>query len=133
MENTKEFDWVQARYDCSSQEVFKLLESDARQSVEKRNALPRENYGFKVIVSQIGEFSVMREANRPYASSVTFVLLEDEIVVQDSRSQEVRRARLTLNKDKKCVLVSNGEEMDRWRFLCKALEGLFFVVKAETR
>ncbi len=27
--NEKQFDWVQARYDCSAQEVFKLLESEA--------------------------------------------------------------------------------------------------------
>jgi len=122
-----DWDWVQARHSCAIAAIFRQLELDAQLNVEKRQALvkpDRDDFGFR-FESRDKMFLVSRVASRG-ARTVVFRLTSDHINVERLGGEEILRATVTLNNDGECRLRVEGQELDRWQLLRRALEGLFF-------
>jgi|ERR1035441_10692669 hypothetical protein len=132
MNTTEEsgFDWVRARKACSVSQVFENLRLSVKGDVETRQALREKVEGLSY--SESFQFSSKADRFSAYVDfvrsrrAVIFVLYDDRIAVLDDNDKELFAATVTLNKEKQCVLVVKGEEMEEWHFRKKALELLFF-------
>ena len=122
-----DFSWVKERHACSIIAVFKSLEVAAEKDVKARNDLKSEGdqFGFKFQEQRNGSFFVERLANRG-ASYVVFNLKDSFISVCGPDGKEMFRATPTLTNDRECRLKVNGEELEVWQIMRKALEALFF-------
>ena len=121
----QEFNWVEARANCSIGSMFRLLEADAEKDVQIRNndtGARRLSFTFRV-GSGGDEFLVLEGDNGPL---IMFRLMPEHISVQDRQREEMFKATVTLNNEGRCVRKVNGEELERWQVLRLALEGLFF-------
>lgn len=121
------FNWVQARNECSLAQVFQQLYNDVIGDVEERKALPSRDaqLTFSVTTGK-GNFSVVRAINGSIPDSVNFVLSRSEIIAQDDRNTFMLKATITLNNEGRCRLKVGDDELEQWQFRRKALEKLFF-------
>ena len=119
-----DFDWVDARADCSVTNVFVRLKADTGEDVDAENRFFRGTGRKFALVPGPTSFIVHQDIVPP--RSITFLLSEEKISASDERGREQLSATVTLNKDKQCRLLVNGEEMEEWQFRKKALERLFF-------
>lgn len=126
---SEKFDWVTARKDCSLETIFEKLRLGVKGDVEKRQGFSGstgdgfvEKFTFVSIAERFSATFSTPIARR----TVIFSLGNDCIHVSDETDKELLRATVTLNNDKLCRLVINGEELEEWQFRKKALENLFF-------
>lgn len=125
-----DFDWVTARSQCSATEQFLALREHARADVETANQVFRESrrqFGFRI---EKRSFLVF-EQSADYPRAITFELSDSNsaIVVKNEDDTEMFRVTLSLNKERRCVFLWNGEEMESWEVRRKALEAFFYTVK----
>jgi hypothetical protein len=124
VEKPSDFDWVTARMRCSTANVFEALHLTARQNVEARGAGTENPFS---LVEAGGGFSVLRHA---FAGKVgvRFSASAHEIAAESFGGglKVSLKARLTLNDDGDCRLLVDGEELQEWQFLKRALEPLLF-------
>jgi hypothetical protein len=124
-----DFDWVKARSECSLVAAFIRLKKNIRSDVEAANQLYKDIHRkFGIIVHDGGTFAVYEDAI-PH-QNVTFKLNESRISVSgecDGQDEVKFFATLTLNKDKKCMLLVGGDELEEWQFRKRALEAIFFL------
>jgi hypothetical protein len=117
-----DFDWVNARAQCSAAIMFARLRVNVKADVEKRSRLDG-NWFFK-FWSEEHAFFVSRE--RPNQTrTLSFVGCPTSIGVMDE-DKERYIATLTLNNEGECRLSVNGQEMEEWQFRKMILEELFF-------
>ena len=121
-----DFDWVLARSECSLQRVFYKLEREAKQNVEQRNRQLDKQPPFIFSEGDGKEFSVSRGDY-----SVVFGFEPPAITAKGPRVK--LRATLTLNDNAECKLLVENQELDRWQFLRRALEGFFFEFKPKSQ
>src|SRR5207237_1146669 len=111
-----DWDWVQARSNCSIQAVFKQLMADARANTKVRQDLvnpERDQLGFRCD-GRGNELTVSRMMNKG-SSDVVFSLKDNHIVVERD-GHELCRAALTLTNTGECRLKVGDRELDRWQF-----------------
>jgi hypothetical protein len=120
-----DFDWVTARRDCSAAKVFELL---SLQTIANVESMKTHTEGRVIQVFEYaridGSFSVVNRAGK----GVRFDLVGQEIHVETSSGDVQLSATLTLNDKGECRLLVGSEPLDRWQFLRRALEPLFFPV-----
>lgn len=123
-----DFEWVKHRAECSAFEVFRQVQEGVEQDVKQRNEqLPPPNYKtFKMRTplnpspDKFGVLCLGENINDAVEFSCT---ADGKILVVhgDTRIE----ATVTLNKERKCMLVVKGEEFENWRFRQLVLEGFF--------
>jgi hypothetical protein len=126
-----DFDWVTARAQCSPLNMYELLKAEAQKNVETMEAVAKsrgEQGGLALHVND-GSFAVIRRGHFREIG-VRFTLRQETIEVESVglRSNKPFSATLTLKDSGECRLLVNGDQLDRWQFLRRALEPLFFPV-----
>jgi hypothetical protein len=127
-----EFDWVNARANCSIGLLFEQLKAQVEKDVDMRQALskgPPFYYGFRFRVENDTIIAFI-EGHRLH-ESITFRLAGDAIEVMGKDSKVLFSGTATLDNDGDCRLRVNGDELELWQFRKKALEDLFFTVPAD--
>lgn len=123
-----DFDWVNARAECSLVAAFIRLEKSIKDDTAAANQHFKDHRKFGVVTLQDGNsFSVYEDVQPP--RHISFKLSESRISVVrrcDGGENIQFSATLTINKDKQCRFLVAGEELEEWQFRKKALEPLFF-------
>jgi hypothetical protein len=127
MENPKSnFDWVNARAQCSLLVVFKQLEWGCQEDVKSANAKRKEGGHFKFEVASFpSRFCVLIDGDFSEKREVNFSLEKNGIKITSGDSLDLF-ATITLNNDGECRLKLKDEEMEFWQVRRATLEGLFF-------
>jgi hypothetical protein len=126
------FDWVTERHQCSAMKMFELLCVDAERNVETINALLLDQPSRLAPVQHGRSGDTFFVARQGFLTQgVRFTLRKDRIVVESQNIETIDghfEATLTLDNDGDCRLQikKTDEPLDRWQFLRKALEPLFF-------
>jgi hypothetical protein len=103
------------------------LRAGAERNVRMRNALA--DGIVKFIGTGSGEFSVARVMTNDQVVAVVRFRREGSRIVAEGDKVDVRfEGTLTLNDDGDCRLLVNGQELDEWQVLRRALEQLFFTL-----
>jgi hypothetical protein len=124
--------WVQARADCSLQNIFKALELGAREDVEQMMSRlgSHDQIKFSVVPGN-KRFSVIR-IDDPMTSisiAVDFIYARDEITVQTVSNDQcgvLFTVGITLDNNGRCKLKVKDAELEQWQVRRMALERLFF-------
>jgi hypothetical protein len=131
-----DFSWVQARRDCSLDQIFADLKNDANLDTDERNRIKLSNeFGFKLTEAENrAAFTITLERNRhgvELLPAVTFTFAGDHILVERSDKKNPLRITPTINNERQCRLKINDAEpaLERWQVLRTALEWLFFEAK----
>jgi hypothetical protein len=121
------FDWLTARSECTALKMFIHLQDDVEKDLAIAKSVFSDNREKKFTLKKDADrFSVYEEAIPPRRISFILGGTNTEISVEDEKGKKKFTATLTLNKDKKCMFVVNGEELESWQLRRKALESLFF-------
>lgn len=122
------FDWVTTRSQCFVNVAFERLKRHVKRDIEAWKALPNRDPGQIVPEPQGDDYFTVTKNGRPDAPRVAFTLGHNEVTVESSGRGKQRpfRATLTLNKDRLCRFVVDGQEMEEWQLRQKALDPLFF-------
>jgi hypothetical protein len=124
----EKFDWVTARASCSIGSVFEHLRDETKADVAVISKLLELN-GYKAnftFESEQESFMVSRATNgKSDFASVKFSRKEKAITVSKSGTVFLA-ATLTINNERQCRLVVNGQELEEWQFRKLALEQIFF-------
>jgi hypothetical protein len=121
----QDFDWVQARANCSIAVVFKQLQLDIEGDIQAVNAareLP-PSHAFQLLANTTGNVFVVSRPSDPNRE-VKFFLIRDQIDITGLGMNLV--ATLTLNNEGRCKLKIGEEELERWQVRRMTLERLFF-------
>ena len=121
------FDWLTERNKCTALKMFIHLQDDVEKDLAAAKKAFKDNHEKKFTLKKDADrFSVYEEVIPP--RRVSFILSDTntEISVEDEKGEVKFVATLTLNKDKKCMFVVEGEELESWQLRRKALEALFF-------
>ena len=127
MTKTSDFDWVQARTDCSLPTVFQRLKLQIKAGADARTETLLKNdagFGFST-VSEGASISVVLQGKFPL-KSIVFTLTESGISVRDGDDNLTFDAILTLDDGGQCRLKVGTRELEFWQFRRLALEGLLF-------
>lgn len=126
----QDFDWVSARTKCSALAVFHQLKQEAEQNTKTLCDVAKER-GEQTPVEFLdqgsGSFLVSTRTFRGEIG-VRFNLAQDEVAVEGHGVPVNFTATLALGDDGECRLAVGNERLDRWQFLKRALEPLFFKV-----
>jgi hypothetical protein len=121
------FDWVAERFKCSAAAKLAELHRLVEQNVVTRNQQvgptqigPIQRFSINVLRTDPLFFKVSDTQRR---NGVDFSLQGDTIRIEDASTRHVS---LTLDNEGRCKLVLDGEELDSWQLLKRALEPLFF-------
>lgn len=125
-----DFDWVSARAKCAAADMFENLRQLAKTNVDQRNAF-REPHAkgdrFYLRDSSYGRRFTVDDSYGYSRRSVDFHLKPgDVIAVLGLDATQNFNATLTLNDKGECKFKVNGDELDPWQLLKRALEPLFF-------
>ena len=122
------FDWVKARADCSSAEIFTRLRMAITDDVEKRIALRKQSgTWFKFVASSDTRFAVVAEEPIIRTSkTVMFTVANGQIKATDGEGKDIFVGRPTLGDDGECRLKIGEASFDLWQIRKMALEDLFF-------
>lgn len=121
------FDWVNARAECSLLPVFRKLESECGADVETMNKRLVADGSQARFLSQSNDANTQFWVFGNIDSSllVKFVLFTDRIEV--ATPSQTFAVTLTLDNEGKCKLrVDDGEVLDQWQLRKLVLEDLFF-------
>lgn len=129
-----DWDWVTARYDCSTDTFFRALRADAEKNVEAMNAIAKKHREPWELEMAAGsrEFTVSRPiAGRGNYAAVR--LWSDGQTIHAERSVAgvvgdwTLDGTVTLSSDGRCRLrLADDRELDRWQILSEALQPVFF-------
>jgi 16S rRNA U1498 N3-methylase RsmE len=78
------------------------------------------------LVPSANSFVVVREDQTGHTVSVKFARSGNEISVLNDDGSIRFKATVTINNDRECRLLVNGQELEEWQFRKMALEPLFF-------
>lgn len=121
-----DFNWVQARAECSLVKVFELLKMQIEEDVKERNAQIPNTYffGFST-VAQRNMISVILEGYGIQSKAVRFIRQEHAIQVEKD-DEPLFSATLTLNNKGECRVKINSKEYELWEMRKMALEEMLF-------
>ena len=129
-----DFNWVEARQNCSVIEQFKLLQETVEANVTER----KEHLGKKENFQKVrltferdsnSQFRVMRDAPSLYRCIIFLLQKEHISVVQDEMEKKpLFDLTVILNEDGECRFKVDGEDGEflRWQVAQKALEDILF-------
>lgn len=121
------FDWVTARSRCSMNALFEQLRNDVRLDIAAWEGLPgREG---QIVFDPHNDYFTVTKNGRPDAPKVTFRFGDNkEIVIESYGRQKTMsfQATLTLNRERQCRFVVDGQELEGWQVRQMALSPLFF-------
>ncbi len=125
--------WVEARGACKLSTVFEQLRADVMSDIEQRHNLrkatvPEVNgaFGYRFeIVRSSNSFTVLLHAGGIHKKSVTFILADAHIEVQNENSK-LFDATIGLNDRGECTFRVKEQECYSWQIRKMALEELFF-------
>ncbi len=123
----REFDWVNARAECSPGQVFTELrlgvEDDIKKINKVRGGSPEKNFH----LARNGDgntFEVWRgESDK---ESVKFRRIGDRIEIMNNVGTVTASYTVSFSLDGRCVLLASDGQMEQWQARRTALEGLFF-------
>jgi hypothetical protein len=123
-----DWDWVTAVSECSARTFFERLRVGAEKNIAKRAELfPPDSARtmFKITSSGGDVVSILSES---HGGPVVRLRLKGRRISVDAEKLDVEfEGVVTLNKEGKCRLrLENGEELDEWQVLKRALEPLLF-------
>jgi hypothetical protein len=121
------FNWVKAKAECSSAQVFTEFRLGVEDDIEEINKLRGGSVEKDVRLAPNGNgntFVVLR-GNKP-EPSIRFSLTGNEIRVLDGSGTPLATYEVSLSEEGRCVLTQNGIEKKQWQARRAALEGLFF-------
>src|SRR5439155_13316423 len=118
-----DFDWVTARRNCSVRRVFESLQAQAKKNVEAMTPVTDKAPPFEFVRFN-GGFAVIRRCFRNVG--VRFWCSNTAIVVDDFGRTTLFTATVRMNDAGECRLLVNGDQLDHWQLLMRALEPLFF-------
>ena len=126
-----DFDWVNARANCSPAFVFEKLRLLIENDVELRNRLRAKDTPFFKVVSGANRsrFSVVSESISVH-QTVVFSLTNSEISATGINGP-IFNATVTLSNDGTCRAKISQKEYDLWQLRKMALEDLFFTSHQE--
>jgi len=124
-------DWVTERSKCSLFAVFKQLQAEVQEDIQKMQAILGANSNrLSFVRASDRNFSVNRTDKdvfpTPIERSVDFALEQSEIIVVNIDNEIAARATITLNDEGRCMLKVNDRELEHWQFRRMALERIFF-------
>ena len=127
----EDFQWVYIRAACCPVEVLKKLRLGSQADVEAMNRITEQLHlpaGTSFEIQEYGDnFTVTRCAAPGQPSrSVEFSASGPTSIVAKDGKREILRAMLILNKEGRCVLLVETQELDLWQVRQRALEGLLF-------
>jgi hypothetical protein len=125
------FDWVTERHGCSIDSVFEKLRLDVKSDLDTRKNLGEQHDTFSFephfsFSSSQDAFSASVHFRNGNKRAAIFRRGKGYIGVADVDDKEIFRASLTLNKERQCRLVVDGEELEDWQFRMKVLEPVLF-------
>jgi hypothetical protein len=129
--NRGDFDWVTARHECSIAAQFAQVAMLAKQNVARRMALREPHVPMRwELVEGTREIRVLRERVDVVGGEVGVILQRTPqgIVVSSTDQSVAFTATVTLNAAGACRFKVDGDELELWQLLQRALEGLFFNV-----
>ena len=123
-----DFDWVKARYECSTKFEFECLRRDIQRCADTRKEHLAGESTKLFVHSKSDMVLIEREdGKREPRPGVRLCLMYDYILVQPPAPAKEFKLTLTLNDEGKCRFAINGEgEYKRWQVLRRALESLLF-------
>jgi hypothetical protein len=124
-----DWDWVTARRECSIETFYERLLAGARKNVQTRKEMRidlRDEGPIDLSSSVPGIFSVIRSVSHGKHVVVRFTLERDRIVIEGSGVTVKFEGRVMLNDKGECRLSVDGQELDDWQVLRRALEPVFF-------
>ena len=121
-----DFNWVEARNNCSAAKAFEALKQTVEANVQERqqqvDAVSNTAPSFQNRSEQ--EFVVVQHS--PFKVGA-FRLQGNRIFVEDNNGEKQFELALALNDDGECRFNVDGEgEFLRWQVARKALEGILF-------
>ena len=125
-----DFNWVEARQNCSVVAQFKLLQETVESNVTERKTQLGEKAQVKLAFesNSESEFRVIRQSQSGF-KIIVFRRRKDHIFIEeDEAGGETIRLELVQNDDSECRLkVDDGETTFlRWQVAQKALEDILF-------
>jgi hypothetical protein len=124
-----DFDWITAREQCSVLHAFLKLRADVEQDVNNANKVFRESrrrFGFTPAPES---FTIYEDRIPPRHISFTLNDTNTLISVSDENDKHKFDITVTLNKEKQCVFVIDGEELEGWQVRKRAIEPLLFSIR----
>jgi len=126
-----QFQWVQARAECSAAKIFHLLKSQVTHDVELRNEMATgQGYKFGTHFERntfVVFLDSMFHMENPYRL-VRFFLEGEQISARYGNDAIIWTARLTLDDSGKCRLKIGDKLFELWQVSYMALEKLFFEI-----
>ena len=129
-----ELNWVEVQANCVLPKALAKLQYGVQKDVEARVAIITEQQrknalGFSCEVLGPDSFEVHR-SGAGLVSKVTFVLGETGIVVKDVMGIEILTASVSVKDDGRCVLAVGDAQLEYWQVRRRALDKLFFDLRA---
>ena len=122
-----DFNWVEARQNCSVTTEFEALRQTVEANVKERQRQLGEGSGAspRFRNNSTHEFTVVRNAPLKVAA---FCLRGDHIVVEDNNGSKQLDLTLALNDDGECRFKVDGNgECLRWQVVRKPIEDILFL------
>jgi len=119
------YDWVTARFGCSSSNAFQTLAEMVKVEVSTANELLSPERVFLVNVHP-KEIIVVRTHPKERVATIVFEFSSTDISVRSGDKQPFLRAVPSLHADGECMFEVEGHSLKLWQVSRKALEQLFF-------
>lgn len=125
-DETREFDWISRRSECSLPRVFASLRSQIQQDVNTRNSLRPKTAPYEFSVSEdLNEITVRLRAGE-VEKWVAFTLADHAISIRDDQGKRLFEVTVAFDDAGNCRLNVNGQERDFWQVRRMALEDVMF-------
>jgi hypothetical protein len=124
-EQEQDFNWVQARADCSGFHFYQKLVDGVKGDVKTINNL-RNGTGIRFTVDPSGEQILVSREGEGINDLVRFTWSGSVMCVTNRADATILEGSLTLNDEGQCRLKVGEKELTFWQFRKRALEGLFF-------
>jgi hypothetical protein len=123
----RNFDWVEARFECSPIKVFERLREEVQRDGEMRKNVRQKDERLAIEFLSSGQlFGVVREYGTNRIMKIIFTLDGDTISVRDYHEKTILEAQPTLSGEGECRLRIDGQEREFWQVRMMALENIFF-------
>jgi hypothetical protein len=124
-----DFNWVEARCECSPGQIFEKLKSQVQSDVAEREAsltqVQKARYRFSFIPGG-NAFHVSVDGEGNIHSTVKFGITDTGVVVFNDQGKIMFGADVTISDKGECKLEVDGEEKELWQVRKMALEKLLF-------
>jgi hypothetical protein len=122
-----DFDWINARANCSPSQAFAELRLGVEDDIKKINKLRGGSPEKDFHLARNGDgntFEVWRGESAK--SSIRFRRTDDRVEVFDSNGTPIAAYTVSFSVEGRCVLIGSDGQVEQWQARRAALEGLFF-------